>query len=102
MRLSDRQRDASQGSFVLNIKGGLKMPNITYELKYCERCGSLGLRRSQSGETYCKPCGQMLNNYAIPADAGRRSRLRQPKLPVAVPGTVGVDSQSASPCGRLQ
>ena len=78
------------------------MQHITYELKYCERCGSLGLRRSQSGETYCKPCAQMLSNYAIPADAGHRSRLRQPKLPVAVPGTVGVDSQSASTCGRLQ
>jgi hypothetical protein len=78
------------------------MQYVAYELKYCERCGSLGLRRSQSGETYCGPCGQILTNYAIPADAGHRSRLRQPKLPVAVPTKVDVDAQPASPCGRLQ
>jgi hypothetical protein len=78
------------------------MPNVTYELKYCERCGSLGLRRSQSGETYCEPCGQILTSHSLPGDADHRSRLRQPKLPVARPLQVDVEAQSASPCGRLQ
>lgn len=78
------------------------MQDITYELKYCERCGSLGLRRSQSGESYCKPCGQMLTNYSIPADGGHRSRLRKSNLPAAVPAKIGVKAQSASTCGRLQ
>ena len=78
------------------------MQDVTYELKYCERCGSLGLRRSQSQEAYCRPCGQILNSHSIPGDAGGQSRLRQPKLPVARPLNVDVEAQSASPCGRLQ
>ncbi len=50
-----------------------------YELKYCERCGALGLRRRQSAETYCEACGQMLLNYFTPRLA-RRPQLRNPKL----------------------
>jgi hypothetical protein len=59
------------------------MQGTTYELKYCERCGSLGLRRSQSGETYCEPCEQILINYSLAGNLARRSCLRNPKLPVA-------------------
>lgn len=78
------------------------MQDVTYELKYCERCGSLGLRRSQSDETYCEPCGQILNNHSIPVDAEHRSRLRKPKLPVAKALQTNLEAQSASSCGRLQ
>jgi len=76
--------------------------DVIYELKYCERCGSLGLRRSQSGKTYCEPCGRILTGHAIPGDAGRQSRLRKPKLPVATPLKIDVEALSASPCRRLQ
>ena len=52
----------------------------TYELKYCERCGSLRLRRSASGETYCEPCEQMLANYSLRNHTGRaRLRLYKPR-----------------------
>ena len=78
------------------------MQDVTYELKYCERCGSLGLRRSQSGETYCRPCCQILNNYTTSGDSGCRSLFRNPKLPVATPLAVDVEAQSASLVGRLQ
>jgi hypothetical protein len=47
----------------------------TYELKYCERCGSLLLRRSASAETYCEPCEQMLANYSLRNHAGRANLL---------------------------
>ncbi len=77
------------------------MQEITYELKYCERCGSLVLRRSQSGETYCEPCGQILTSHSIPGDPGRRLRFRKPKLPVARPFPVDLEAEFASPCGRL-
>ncbi len=49
------------------------MELITYELKYCERCGSLGLRRCQSSENYCEPCGLILTNYVL-----RRAPERRP------------------------
>jgi hypothetical protein len=78
------------------------MHDVTYELKYCERCGSLGLRRSQSAETYCEPCGRMLTNYSLPGDAGRRCSVRQPKLPVAAPPKLDIEAQSTACCGRLQ
>ena len=50
------------------------MKRSTYELKYCERCGALGLRPSHSPETYCGPCGQILINYSFPARAVRGLR----------------------------
>ena len=61
------------------------MQDVTYELKYCERCGSLGLRRVQSGESYCEPCGQILTSYSLPHDPRRRSLPRKPKSDPATP-----------------
>ena len=29
---------------------------LSVELKYCERCGSLHVRRSNSGAKFCLPC----------------------------------------------
>ncbi len=78
------------------------MQDVTYELKYCERCGSLGLRRSQSGETYCQPCGQILNSYSIPGDHSRRSLPRTAESPAAVPLVLDVKAQAGQPYGRLQ
>jgi hypothetical protein len=79
------------------------MQDVTYELKYCERCGSLGLRRSQSGETYCKPCGEILTSYSLPGDRSRRSLLHNAESPAAVtPLKLDVEAQSAPPYGRLQ
>jgi len=78
------------------------MQNIRYELKYCERCGSLRLRRSDSAETYCQPCEQAL--FTLPAaDFALRSKLlqRRPRPaqdavpPLRAAGHFG-------PCGRLQ
>ena len=51
-----------------------------YELKYCERCGSLGLRRVLAAETYCRPCGHVLTNIVLP---GCRSPLKLPTGKVA-------------------
>ncbi len=77
------------------------MQDVTYELKYCERCGSLGLRRSQSGESYCQPCSQILNSYSIPGDRRRRSLLRNAESPVT-PLELDVKAQAVPPYGRLQ
>ena len=47
------------------------MPSITYQLKYCERCGSLRLRAADSAETYCRPCERLLFNWTLPEETVR-------------------------------
>ncbi len=47
------------------------MPTTTYQLKYCERCGSLRLRAADSAETYCRPCERLLFNWALPEETVR-------------------------------
>lgn len=42
---------------------------IHFELKYCERCGGLWLRRRDAAAVYCSPCAHLM------ADISRR-RLR--------------------------
>lgn len=38
------------------------------ELKYCERCGTLGLRRRGSSHIYCEGCAEeMANVYKAPS-----------------------------------
>jgi ribosomal protein L37AE/L43A len=75
----------------------------TYELKYCERCGSLRLRRAASAGTYCEPCGQMLANYSLCNHAQRASLLlRKPRPKSGAALMAPGDSQSALSFGRLQ
>ncbi len=47
---------------------------IHFELKYCERCGGLWLRRLAAAAVYCSPCARQM------ADIARR-RLRQSASP---------------------
>ena len=68
------------------------MQAISCELKYCERCGSLRLRRTDSADTYCQPCGRALFNLPLGEALRskipiRRSRAAQPELPVLQPAT---------------
>jgi hypothetical protein len=55
------------------------MTYSSYELKYCERCGGLGLRRSKSGLPYCCDCEQMLRAFlpGTPAAATTPGQLRR-------------------------
>lgn len=78
------------------------MERITYELKYCERCGALGLRRSQSPDSYCESCGKILVNYSSAVETGRRSTTRALANPAAAPLTVESQTGSNLFAGRLQ
>jgi len=78
------------------------MQETAYELKYCERCGSLGLRRCQSSETYCEPCGQILINYSFPGNLGRRSLLRKSRTEPHTPLKLEGKAQSYISFGRPQ
>jgi len=46
------------------------MTYSSYELKYCERCGGLGLRRSKSGQPYCMECDQIMRHFSSESEAG--------------------------------
>ena len=72
------------------------MQAIKYELKYCERCGSLRLRRTDSVESYCGPCVRVLGKFpyhgkALPAEAAVRPPL----------GVIKAEAQSQLSFWRL-
>jgi hypothetical protein len=73
-----------------------------YELKYCERCGALGLRRAQSAETYCEPCGRILTHYSFPGAALRQSFPRKSRTKSRQPLKLKAADQSGLSFGRLQ
>jgi hypothetical protein len=54
---------------------------IHLELKYCERCGGLFLRRQGLGEIYCGGCAEQM----VDSRPGRLTRHR-PRLPVNLEG----------------
>ena len=71
--------------------GGRDMENITYELKYCERCGTLKLRQVESVSTYCRSCEGLLARFRFARDDGAKSDTVAPpglrmlaKIPVVV------------------
>jgi len=38
---------------------------VKIELKYCERCGGLFLRRAGQAEVYCVPCAPQMRHVAL-------------------------------------
>ena len=73
------------------------MDYSSYELKYCERCGGLGLRRSKSGLPYSRSCEEMLQNFLIrpgqPHSTGHRQGRRA--LRRAAPVASAVSAHAA-------
>lgn len=74
---------------------------VYFQLKYCERCGSLWLRPEGTASPYCPNCEHIM--AALPVRAPRRNRktdaaTRAPAAPAllstaadfAQPGSVGV------------
>ncbi len=55
--------------------------DIELELKYCERCGGLWLRRQGSEEVYCPPCVPKMAEFAVARQRrfspvkGRRTKM---------------------------
>ena len=51
------------------------MEATSLELKYCERCGALKVRRVDSTDNYCKRCARLLTTQLSALHlAGRRGR----------------------------
>lgn len=68
------------------------MELIRYELKYCEGCGTLKLRRQESDNNDCPVCERMLERF--------RFRRLAVKHPIALPSTAllkGIAPASSRP-----
>ena len=79
------------------------MKTAIYELKYCERCGTLKLRPVASPNSYCLPCERLLARYRIPRRATARedaplARARAMRAPLELTAAVSV----AAGAGRVQ
>lgn len=81
------------------------MTYSSYELKYCERCGGLGLRRHQSELPYCCDCEQMMRHFLLrpPATEGAPGELRRIvhrlRQQVRVPAVAAQAAQEAVHAG---
>jgi len=70
----------------------------SYELKYCERCGGLGLRRSQSESPYCCECEQVMRAFlprraaeaSAPGQLGRMVQVVKQRTLAPMGESVGV------------
>lgn len=51
---------------------------IELELKYCERCGALWLRKKESGQVYCASCALQVADMPAPVRRKLRPRLPDP------------------------
>ncbi len=61
------------------------MEATSLELKYCERCGALGLRRPQSSANYCGSCAQVLTRDVFSLHLGRGRRRSRPQAEIRRP-----------------
>jgi hypothetical protein len=61
------------------------MEGTTLELKYCERCGGLGVRRPGSADNYCERCARLLTRQISGLGCGKRlkSALLETPAPAA-------------------
>ena len=76
------------------------MQAISYQLKYCERCGSLRLRPAASAEIYCPSCEQALLRAVTPT-ALPCKRPPKRRLPKAGPPVLAGPAQVEPLCGGL-
>ena len=74
-----------------------------YELKYCERCGTLKLRRVASESTYCRLCESLLSRFAFPRRADGASSSSLPaQIEANILGGMSQPSGSQALAGRVQ
>lgn len=79
------------------------METISYELKYCERCGTLKLRPVTSVSTYCRRCEGLLARFTLtrgPGDANAAVETTPSAVRMAARIPVVVVSERLA--GRMQ
>jgi hypothetical protein len=78
----------------MNFINGLVGQEIQLELKYCERCGGLWLRRQGNVGVYCGCCETRLAAMPDPGVPPRGPRRRRRKVPAITVETRGGGLQS--------
>ena len=75
----------------MNFVSRMEGEEMEVELKYCERCGGLWLRRQGAEEVYCASCRVRLAAMPKPEEAPspEAHRRRKARLPVAKEGVQG-------------
>jgi hypothetical protein len=91
----DQGRIAGLASFA--GKKGAKMEAIVLELKYCERCGGLGLRRPHSSETYCESCARLLLPPVLSLRGRRRQVHRRQRRRLPLAQTLALQAREVRP-----
>jgi hypothetical protein len=79
------------------------MEIIKYELKYCERCGTLKLRAVASAANYCRCCERLLARFTFGRGGGGNNLPELPLL-LALEGASAIAASAFrhSSSGRVQ
>ncbi|MGO9403211.1 MAG: hypothetical protein ACLPVW_07050 [Terriglobales bacterium] len=77
----------------MNFISEMEGEEIQVELKYCERCGGLWLRRRGSEGVYCASCRVHVEAMPAPEEAGEASSQRKARLPGTSGGRQGAHRQ---------
>jgi len=80
----------------MNFTSMLKQEEIAMELKYCERCGGLWLRRQGQDVVYCGRC-RAQRAALLRSGRGRSSERRIPRNPVQIECLLGVAELEVRP-----
>jgi hypothetical protein len=78
------------------------METINYELKYCERCGTLKLRQVASDVTYCRRCESLLGRFTFPGDVSEKNSAALPSSALGLPAGIPVVTVSDRLTGGAQ
>ena len=103
MRSPDVEGGPSQGFrfLILNAKGR-DMESINYELKYCERCGTLKLRQVASDVTYCRRCESLLGRFTFPCGGSEKKSAALAPSALRMPAGIPVVAVSDRLAGGVQ
>jgi Zn-finger nucleic acid-binding protein len=81
----------------MHFMNTLETGEVPMELKYCERCGGLWLRRQGEDVVYCRGCQEHMAAYRrgerpIPERRRSRKRAQHGQDPIEVPaGVAGIE-----------
>ena len=82
------------------MKAGSELQECRLELKYCERCGALWVRRAGTDESYCERCAAYIEELPKPKPRRKRQRSLQRRTgtnlqAVAIEGIAAADAHEA-------
>jgi Zn-finger nucleic acid-binding protein len=80
----------------MNFISMIRQEEVAVELKYCERCGGLWLRRHGHDEAYCGRC-RAQRAALLRTGRGRDSKPRMAQNPLQIDRLLGVAEMEVRP-----